>query len=62
MSHSELPLGFGAALVQNRAAMEYFSSLSQSRQCALLEQAREITNSTEMYNFVRSLASTDIPI
>ena len=52
----ELPLGFGAALMQNVYAMEFFSSLPRGKQRAIIEQARSITSGSEMRNYVNGLA------
>ncbi len=52
---NELPVGFGMALSQNTCAMEYFAALPRNRQHAILEQARHVSSSAEMHNFVNSL-------
>ncbi len=51
----DLPVGFGMALSQNVYAMEYFASLPKPRQRAIVEQAKYVSSSAEMHNFVNSL-------
>ncbi|HHW46009.1 MAG TPA: hypothetical protein GXX17_03745 [Clostridiales bacterium] len=52
----ELPLGFSLTLAQNQAAMEYFSSLPDSKKQEIINQTRNISSKNEMHEFVANLA------
>ena len=54
--YSELPMGFGAALMRNSAAMQYFTNLNESKQKEIIEATRYIESKQEMKNFVSNLA------
>ncbi len=54
-NYEDLPVGFGMALSQNVYAMEYFAALSKQKQRAIIEQAKYVSSSSEMHNFVNSL-------
>ena len=54
---TELPMGFGAALMQNSGAMQYFTGLDERRQREILEATHFIESKQEMKNFVANLAS-----
>ena len=54
---SELPMGFGMALVHNSGAMNYFTGLDEKKQKEILETAYSIESKQEMKNFVANLAS-----
>lgn len=54
-NYDDLPVGFGMALSQNVYAMEYFASLPKGRQKAIIEQAKYVSSSAEMHNYVNSL-------
>lgn len=52
----ELPLGFSLALAQNQAAMEYFSSLSDTQKQQIINQTRNISSKSQMQEFIANLA------
>jgi len=52
----ELPLGFSLTLEQSQAAMEYFSSLPDSKKQEIINQTRNISSKNEMHEFVANLA------
>lgn len=54
---ADLPMGFGAALLGNSAAMNYFTGLDARRQREILEASRQIESKGEMKAFVANLAS-----
>ena len=55
--YSELPMGFGAALMQNSGAMQYFTGLDERRQREIIDATHFIESKQEMKNFVANLAS-----
>ena len=55
--YSDLPMGFGAALMQNSGAMKYFTGIDEHRQREILEATHFIESKQEMKNFVANLAS-----
>ena len=57
MNRNDVPLGFGFALVQNPAAMKYFSALSEEKQSEILQQARSVSSRDEMQSLVASLSA-----
>lgn len=52
----ELPMGFGSALMQNSAAMQYFTALDEQRQREIIKATQFIESKQEMKNFVANLA------
>lgn len=52
---SELPMGFGMALMQDPQAMEWFSALSAAGQQAILERTHSIRSKEEMRAFVSQM-------
>lgn len=54
--YNELPMGFGAALMRNSAAMQYFNDLDERKQREIIEATRFIESKQEMKNFVSNLA------
>ncbi len=52
---SELPMGFGMALMQDPTAMEWFSALSAPAQQAILERTHSIRSKEEMKAFVSQM-------
>ena len=54
---SELPMGFGMALIHNSNAMNYFTGLDEKKQKEILETAHFIESKQEMKSFVANLAS-----
>lgn len=55
---SELPMGFGMALIQNEKAFHYFGSLSASEQKTIINQTVHIKSRQEMKSFVQSLTDS----
>lgn len=51
----ELPMGFGMALLQNRAAAMYFDSLPEAERQRLIEKTHSIHSKQDMQAFVDSL-------
>lgn len=52
----DIPMGFGAALMQNPAALEWFSALSTPAQQAIVERTHSIRSKEEMRAFVGQIA------
>lgn len=52
---SELPMGFGMALMQNPDALHYFESLNDDQKKAVLNETHGISSKNEMQQFVQSL-------
>lgn len=50
-----LPMGFGMALLQNRAAMEVYDQLPLNRQIEVINGTHSIRSKQEMQNYVASL-------
>lgn len=57
MPNLELPLGFGAALVQNEQAMKNFEALTYEEKRSVIEQTHRIRSKAEMRSLVDSLAA-----
>ena len=57
MLKSELPLGFGAALIQNERAMKNFEALTDEEKRSVIEQTHRIRSKSEMRSFVSRLAA-----
>lgn len=51
----EIPMGFGMALAENSSAMQYFASLSDEQQQAVIAHTHQIRSKKEMQAYVRSL-------
>jgi len=52
---TNMPMGLGMALMQNKPAMEYFSSLSDEAQQQIIEHTHSIRSKEEMQSYVDSL-------
>lgn len=52
---SEMPIGLGMALMQNKAAMDFFSSLSERERQRVIDRTHAIRSRDEMRAFVSSL-------
>lgn len=52
---SELPMGFGMALLQNRDAAAYFDGLPHAERQRLIDKTHDIQSKQEMNAFVDSL-------
>ena len=51
-----IPLGFGMALAQNKKAMDYFSTLSESERQEIITGTHGISSKNEMQAYVMKLA------
>ena len=49
---TEIPMGLGMAMAQNRNAMNYFASLTEHQQRQIIETTHQIRSKHEMQNFV----------
>ena len=58
---SELPLGLGMALAQNKQAMTAFVALSEEEKRAVIAGGQGIGSPAELRRYVASLAQTDTP-
>lgn len=56
MDETKLPVGFGMALAMDADAMHVFAAMPETRQHAVLEQARSVSSKTEMRQLVMGLA------
>ena len=56
-----IPMGFGMALAQNSSALNYFSSLSEKEQQAIIEKTHGIRSKQEMQSFVGNMFSINEP-
>jgi len=54
---TDIPMGLGMALMQNKPAMEYFSSLSDEAKQRIIEHTHSIGSKEEMQSYVDSLVS-----
>jgi len=52
---SELPMGFGMALMQNERAFRAFSAMSSDEQQRVLEGTHQVQSETEMKIYVDKL-------
>ena len=52
---SDIPMGLGMALMQNRQAMNYFSSLSDAEKQQVIDHTHTIQSKEEMQSYVDSL-------
>ena len=52
---TDMPMGLGMALMQNKPAMEYFSSLSDEAKQQIIEHTHSIRSKEEMHSYVDSL-------
>ena len=55
---TDMPMGLGMALMQNKPAMEYFSSLSDEAKQRIIEHTHSIESKEEMQAYVDSLVTT----
>ncbi|MCL2703219.1 MAG: hypothetical protein FWE91_06395 [Defluviitaleaceae bacterium] len=54
---SEIPMGLGMALMQNKAAMDYYSGLPEEAKQRIIDHTHTIQSKEEMQMFVDSLGS-----
>ena len=52
---SEIPMGLGMALMQNKAAMDYFSGLTDMAKQSIIDHTHTIRSKEEMQSYVDSL-------
>jgi hypothetical protein len=57
--NSELPLGFGMALAENRKALQSFSGLTNAQKQAVIDKTHTIGSKQEMRSYVDSLVKQD---
>lgn len=62
MDYSDLPVGFGMALLQNEDAMKQFEGLDESQKQAVINKTRKINSKNDMKCFVNSLSEGSIVI
>lgn len=55
----DLPMGFGMALAQNKAAMKQFDSLSEVQKQAIIQRTHSVSSKQEMRQLVASLCNRD---
>ena len=56
---NEIPMGLGMALMQNKQAMDYFSSLTDAAKQQIIEHTHTIQSKEEMQSYVDSLAKNN---
>ena len=54
---TDIPMGLGMALMQNKPAMDYFSSLSDAEKQQIIEHTHVIRSKEEMQSYVDSLVT-----
>ena len=54
---SEIPMGLGMALMQNKRAMDYYSALSEEAKRLIIEHTHSIRSKEEMQAYVDMLAN-----
>ena len=59
---SEIPMGLGMALMQNKTAMDYYSSLSEAGKQKVIDHTHSIQSKEEMQSYVDSLGNTNVNI
>ncbi len=52
MKRSEMPIGFGMALMENPEAMKNFSMLTEEKKQVVVEGARAVRSKSEMHRYV----------
>lgn len=60
MNYSDLPVGFGMALMQNEVAMKQFEKLDELQKQAVINKTRKINSKNDMKCFVNSLSEGSI--
>jgi len=53
-----IPIGLGMSLMQNKAAMDYFYSLSDAGRQQVIDHTHSIRSKEEMQSYVDSLVTT----
>ncbi len=57
MDFYKVPIGFGMALAQNTAAMNYYAHLDEAKKREVLNKAHNVRSEMEMYTLVANLAN-----
>ena len=57
---SEIPMGLGMALMQNKAAMDYYSALTDEFKQRIIDHTHMIRSKEEMQAFVESLGRINL--
>lgn len=52
---TDMPMGLGMALAQNKEAMDYYAKLSEAEQKVVIDHTHEIRSKQEMKAYVQSL-------
>lgn len=60
MDHSEVPMGFGMALMQNEKAVNAYAMMTKEEKNAILEQVRSARSKKEMQQIVSAIADDSI--
>lgn len=60
MDHSEVPMGFGMALMQNEKAVNAYAMMTKEEKNAILEQVRSARSKKEMQQIVSAIADASI--
>ena len=53
---SDIPMGLGMALIQNKPAFDYFTGLSEEAKQEVIDHTHTINSKDEMQSYVDSLA------
>ena len=56
--YGDIPMGLGMALMQNKPAMDYYSSLSDAEKQKVIDHTHSIRSKGEMQSYVDSLVKT----
>ncbi len=57
MKHETIPIGFLAALTENKSAMQHFCRLDDAEKRQLAEKAKRMTSKEDLRVFALSLAT-----
>lgn len=60
MDHSEVPMGFGMALMQNEKAVNAYAMMTREEKNTILEQVRSARSKKEMQQIVSAIADDSI--
>lgn len=60
MDHSEVPMGFGMALMQNEKAVNAYAMMTKEEKNAILEQVCSARSKKEMQQIVAAIADASI--
>lgn len=59
MDSTEIPLGFGMALVQNGRALKAYSVMTETQKQAVLTKAKSTRSEKEMWQIVSGIAENN---